>query len=112
MTPDVVLAMAPVYELLAKHGIDWQAIPEREFAVAADIWRLDRISKGNWSVDWQADGRAFMLSYAQSRRWNDPDVIDRLTEEHRTLAPGSLTDAQYNAMTYEEKVDWERAQID
>lgn len=116
MTRETLLAMKPVYDLLKANGIDWQSIPESEFAIAAQIWRLNRISRGAWSVDWQADGQEFMLTYARNHRWYDPEVVEQMIDYERrsrlTRKPGDLTEAQMNSMTHEEWLEWEASTVE
>lgn len=100
MTLDVKLIMAPVYAMLESSGFDWRQIPEDEFRIAVEIWKRDRIARGQWRVEWQSDGEAFLLAYAHSHRWKDEDVLDRFLVERQTRKPGDMTDAQRDAMGY------------
>lgn len=112
MTPDLKMAMVPVYAMLESAGFDWRQIPEDEFKIAVEIWRRDRIARGQWRVEWQSDGEAFLLAYAHSHHWNDEDVLDRFAEVKITRKPGDLSEAQMNAMTYEEYAQWEAKQCE
>ena len=116
MTLETKLHMPPVYALLEQNGVDWRAIPEPEFAFVADIWRRDRISRGDWRVDWQSDGEGFMMAWAQTHRWWDPEVVDRIIDEYqrrgRRRNPKDLTEAQLQTMTHEEYLDWEASTVE
>lgn len=111
MTLEVRLAMKPVYEMLSAAGFDWERIPEEEFQIAVEIWRRDRIARGQWRVEWQSDGEAFMLAYAHSHRWKDEDILDLLAVAKRTRQPGDLTEAQLRSMTHEEWLEWEASTV-
>jgi hypothetical protein len=108
MTPETKLFMPPVYALLEGIGVPWRKIPEREFQLVVDIWRRDRISKGQWRQDWQPDGENFVLEYARNHRWNEFEVVAAMAEAEDT---GKLSEAQWAAMTHEEWLEWEASTV-
>lgn len=112
MTLDVTLYMPPVRVLLQGNGVDAERIPRSAYKAAVDIWRRDRIARGQWRVEWQSDGEAFLLAYALSHRWDDPDVVDHLNATAVQRKPGDLTDAERDAMGHTKWMEWSARNID